>query len=392
MSDERPGGPAGRAFYPRFSAAEMAARRERLDEALAAAGVEHALLYGANRVGSAIAWLCGWPVTREAALVYTPGERDLLLVDFYNHVPNARRMATAAEVEWAGPEAIESAVAELRRRGAAGRRIGVLGPLPHRAFAALEELGEEVLDLGAEYIRLRLVKSEEEIEWARVGAELTDAAVAAMRKRARPGATVHELADAVERAYVRRGGSTHIHYFSATPMDGGDACVPAQWPSSRPLAAGDALTCEVSASWWGYPGQLLRSFTVAAEPSPLYRDLQAVADAAFDAIVAALRPGASAADLVAASAPIEAAGYTIRDDLVHGFVGGYLPPVLGTASRALTPVPEFSFAAGMMVVVQPNVVSRDETAGVQTGELLLVTEDGAESLHDFPRGLRLAGR
>ena len=45
----------------------------------------------------------------------------------------------------------------------------------------------------------------------------------------------------------------------------------------------------------------------------------------------------------------------------------------------------------MTVVVQPNVVTIDESAGVQTGELLLVTEDGAESLHSFERGLLAAG-
>jgi hypothetical protein len=40
----------------------------------------------------------------------------------------------------------------------------------------------------------------------------------------------------------------------------------------------------------------------------------------------------------------------------------------------------------MTVVVQPNVVTRDETAGVQTGELLVVTEGGAEPLHRYDRG------
>ena len=54
-----------------------------------------------------------------------------------------------------------------------------------------------------------------------------------------------------------------------------------------------------------------------------------MADAAFDALFARVRPGATAADLVEASAVIEDAGFTTRDDLVHGFVGGYLPPVLG---------------------------------------------------------------
>jgi Xaa-Pro dipeptidase len=44
----------------------------------------------------------------------------------------------------------------------------------------------------------------------------------------------------------------------------------------------------------------------------------------------------------------------------------------------------------MTVVVQPNVVTPDESAGVQTGELLLVTERGAERLHRYERGLLAA--
>jgi hypothetical protein len=47
-----------------------------------------------------------------------------------------------------------------------------------------------------------------------------------------------------------------------------------------------------------------------------------------------------------------------------------------------------TFASAMTVVAQPNVVTPDEMAGVQTGELLLVTEDGVERLHSYERGLR----
>jgi hypothetical protein len=37
------------------------------------------------------------------------------------------------------------------------------------------------------------------------------------------------------------------------------------------------------------------------------------------------------------------------------------------------------------------VVTTDERAGVQTGELLLVGEDGAHRLHDYERGLLRIG-
>jgi Xaa-Pro dipeptidase len=375
--------------YPRFSDGEMARRHSALAAEMAAADVEHAIVYGANRTGSAVGWLTRWPVTREALAVVTPGEPDLLLVNFYNHVPNARRIAGEAEVRWAGQRPMASAIEELRRRGATGRRIGLIGPLGYRPHAELAAFAGPV-PLDAAHTRLRLRKSDEEIDWLRVGASLTDRAVRALREEAAPGVDERELGNIAERAYVGRGGTTHIHYFGATAMAAPELSVPAQWPAARPLARGDALTCEVSASFWDYSGQLLRTFAVGADPLPLYRELHEVADAAFDAIVERLRPGASAAEVVEASSMIEESGFTIRDDLLHGFVGGYLPPVLGSRSRALEEVPDFTFEAGMTVVVQPNVVTSDERAGVQTGELVLVGEAGAERLHEYERGfLRL---
>jgi hypothetical protein len=38
----------------------------------------------------------------------------------------------------------------------------------------------------------------------------------------------------------------------------------------------------------------------------------------------------------------------------------------------------------MAIVVQPNPITPDEQMGLQLGELTVVGEDGAESLHDVP--------
>ena len=331
----------------RFSDAEMRRRHEAL---AAVADVDHVLVHGANRSGTAVGWLTRWPVTREAIVHVRPGQRDVLYVDFYNHVPNAQRIATEADVRWIG---------EFERPSG---RIGVIGRKARR--------GE--VDLNAAYTRLRLVKSDEEVEWVRRAAELTDAGVKALHEAARPGAHEYELGAAIEAAWLPHGATTHIHYLAATPMAKPTISVPAQWPTDRRLQTGDVLVYEISANFWEYPAQRLGTIFVDAEPTELYRDLLDTAQAAFDAVVARLRAGATAAELWEAAGDIR-----IRDDLVHGFVGGYLPPVLG----ARTPVPDFTFEAGMTVVVQPNVVTADERAGVQVGELLLVTEDGTERLH-----------
>lgn len=377
--------------YPRFSDAEMRRRHDAVAELLRSKDLDHLVVYGANRFGSAVQWLTRWPVTREAYVVVTPGERDALFVDFYNHVPNATQIATDADVSGLEARGPDRPLEELGRRGGAGKRIGLIGPLGYKAHAALSELAGEVVPLDADMTRLRLIKSDEELAWLRVGCALTDAAVEALRVSSVPGASERELGNAVERAYVGLGGTTHIHYFATTSMAEPDMPAPAQWPSSRRLQSGDVLVCEISASWWDYTGQVLRTFTIDASPTPLFLEMHGVADAAFDAVAGKLRAGATAAELVEASSVIEDAGFTIRDDLVHGFVGGYLPPVLGSKSRMLSGVPDFTFEAGMTVVVQPNVCTLDEKAGVQTGELVVVTQDGYERLHDVPRGLIPAG-
>jgi Xaa-Pro aminopeptidase len=148
---------------------------------------------------------------------------------------------------------------------------------------------------------------------------------------------------------------------------------------------GDAVSAEISASFWEHPGQVLRSFTIGEPPTALYRDLHAAADAAFDASCSILKAGTLPQEVIEASRVIERAGFTIIDDLLHGYGGGYLPPILGSTSRPAGAIPDEPFRAGQTVVVQPNVVTRDRKAGVQMGELLLITEQGLERMHRYPR-------
>jgi Xaa-Pro aminopeptidase len=370
-----------------FSAQEYARRRRALEQVMEEAGVGATVLYGANRSGSAVSWLTGWPVTREAHVLVVPGEPDVLLVSFYNHVPEARRRAADADVRFAGDDPAATVVELLHERKLAGRTVGLVGPLPWNQHATLAALAP-VIDLSRAHTRLRLVKSDEEVAALRAAAALTDLAAGALVDGPVAGCTEHELTARIEAAYVARGGMHHIHYLGITPMAAPERSVPAQWPRDRRVEPGDLLTFELSAAVAPeYSGQLLRTVTVGAEPSPDVRRLHDVAEAALAAITDRLRPGVHAEELVAAAEVIEEAGFTTVDDLVHGFGGGYLPPVLGSRSRAIRPTPDFRLAAGMTVVVQPNVATPDLRLGVQTGELLLVTDDGAQRLHTFPAGL-----
>ena len=369
--------------YPRFSDAEYARRHRALQAVMEKSGVDHLLIITDHRTGNAPQWVTGWPGTVEAYVVFKPGEQMTMHVEWYNHFPLAKKLAKGVDVRWGEHRGMALTIAELKRRGA--KRIGLMGPLVARKVRELEK-EFALVELDADYVRLRLIKSEEEIDWLRIGAAFSDAGFRSLLEGTRPGLTERELGNLVERAYVGEGGTTFIHYIGVTPMASPDLFVPPQFHSSRQVQKGDVVFCELSGVFWDYSGQVLRTFSVGTDPTPLYRDLHATAEAAFDAVTQVVRHGTTMEEIVQAASLIEDRGFTVCDDLMHGYGGGYFPPIVGTRSRPAGPLPKMTLEENMTVVVQPNVIARDRPAGVQVGELIRVTKTGFERLHQAPRG------
>jgi Xaa-Pro dipeptidase len=369
--------------YPRFSEEEFLRRRNALAAVMQKHDLDHLLIVTDHRSGNAPQWVTGWPGTVEAYVIFKPGEKMTMHIEWFNHFPLAKKLARDCDVRWGEHHGIDKTIEELKRRGA--RRVGLIGPLlPSKVHKVQEFFKTENLD--ASYVKLRLIKSEEEIDWLRIGAALSDAGFDSLLKNIKVGMTERELGNLVERAYVGEGGTTFIHYIGVTSMERPHLCVPPQFHSSRQVQNGDVVFCELSASWWDYSGQVLRSFAVGAPPTSLYENLHETAEAAFDAVTGVVRHGTTMQEIVTAAGVIEERGYTIYDDLMHGFGGGYFPPVVGSKSRPAGPLPDMTLEENMTVVVQPNVVTRDHKAGVQVGELIRVTKTGFERLHRAPRG------
>jgi Xaa-Pro dipeptidase len=378
--------------YPRFSDAEYARRHRLLGEVMEKAGVDHLLVVTDHRTGNAPQWVTGWPGTVEAYVIFRPGEQMVMHMEWFNHFPLGKKIAKTTDVRWGEHRGMQKTIDELKRRGA--KRVGIMGPLVVSKYRQLET-HFEMVGLDAEYIRLRSIKSEEEIDWLRIGAAFSDAGFAALLAETRPGLTERELGNVVERAYVGHGGTTMIHYVGVTSMANPHIFVPPQHHSPRKVQAGDVVFCELSSFFWDYPGQVLRTFTVGAEATPLYKDLHSTAEAVFDDVTRVVRHGATMQELVDATGIIEKKGFTVCDDLVHGFGGGYMQPILGPKSRPAGPLPDMTLQENMTIVVQPNVTTVNEDwskrAGVQVGELIRVTRTGFERLHKTARGLFRAG-
>src|SRR5207247_852274 len=236
--------------------------------------LDHLLVVTDHRTGNAPQWVTGWPGPVEAYVVFRPGEKMTMHVEWYNHFPLAKRLARDVDVRWGEHRGMQKTIEELKRRGA--RRVGLMGPLLTRKQKELEKYFS-VVELDAEYVRLGTIKSREEIDWLRIGAAFSDAAFESLLHGTKPGMTERELGNLVERAYVGEGGTTLIHYIGVTSMAQPQLFVPPQFHSARRVQRGDVVFCELSGVWWDYAGQVLRSFTVGADPTPLYRDLHAAA-------------------------------------------------------------------------------------------------------------------
>src|SRR5262245_29150842 len=79
--------------YPRFSDAEYDRRRRLLAATMAQKGCDYLLVCGEQRSGTGVQWLTGWPISIEAFVIFKPGEQERMYMEWYNHLPLARKIA-----------------------------------------------------------------------------------------------------------------------------------------------------------------------------------------------------------------------------------------------------------------------------------------------------------
>jgi Xaa-Pro aminopeptidase len=392
--------------WDKFSAAEMDRRYELARGLMDEHGLSALVVFGnsgTNRANMANPfWLSNHLDLHHCYLVVPadPGQEAALYTGLTNHVPNAREVSDVPVIEWGGYDPAGAVSVRLREVGVTSGRIGLVGvnatfsmgmPYLHHARLVEELPGLELVDVTLPYARLRLRKSEEEVEWLRKAAALTDKAIVALAEGAVPGMSEIELVALGEAAYRPDGGMPRIMFLRSMAMDDPSGCLPAQNPSQRRITVGDVIITEFSASYWGYTGQIQRPIFVGAEPTEPWQRMFDVALESYERIMDVLRPGATEADTIRAGSVIGEAGYAIYDDLVHGYGVDIMPPIVDRSCVQWWPwddaepaPPGRTFEEGMAIVVQPNPITPDEQMGLQLGQLAIVRADAAETLHGLP--------
>lgn len=365
-----------------FSPREYERRRKATLALANAAGARSVLAFGENRSGLHVTYLNGWAVTR-AAWLRLDEDSCRMWVQFHNHIPYAKRVVESTDVlDFDRPLPSELLAGE--------EAIATLGAVPSSVGAAARDANVRLISIDREHATLRTIKSAEEVDALRLGAKASDEGARALIGACVPGATDWDLLAAARSAYTRIGGRDHICYICVTDASAPDRDVPSQVPEGRVVTKDSVITFELSASVaMEYPGQVLRT-VVLDEPSDVIQGLHDVAMSARTYLRQLVRSGVPAADLVEAGSAIEASGFTTRDDLFHGLGMGYLPPIGTSPSRIPSFKPTEVLQSGMAVVIQPNVTTLDHSAGVQTGEMVVVTDSGFEEIHRIPEGLVVA--
>jgi Xaa-Pro aminopeptidase len=170
---------------------------------------------------------------------------------------------------------------------------------------------------------------------------------------------------------------------SAGGHDPGSGPLPARLPITIDLWPRD----DASGCW----ADMTRTF-VNGEVTPATAELRDIARAALEAARAAARPGIGGRALYDIAAEIvEQAGFptqrtrTPGETLSHGFYFGlghgvglevHEPPGLGLAGGD-------ALVAGDVIAIEPGVEGIEGVGGVRFEDLLLITEDGCETLTDY---------
>ena len=230
--------------------------------------------------------------------------------------------------------------------------------------------GTQVQDKSDVIGRMRAAKSPAEVECIREAGRITAQGFAAAMKGIRPGMNEFDLQETVEHAY-RTNGARELA-FRTIAGGGFNATVLHYHGNDQALADGELVVLDSGAKHCGYSADVTRTLPVNGRFSPRQRELYEIVLRAQLAAIAAVRPGATLAEIDAAGRKVIAdAG--LGDAFIHG-MGHHL----GLETHDSTPAG--GLEVGSVITIEPGVYLPSERIGIRIEDDVAVTEGGHEVL------------
>jgi len=411
-------------YYPRLSTAERDRRWDAIRKRMLMAGVDALVL-----LGSDIYWDMGNANIRyvSGGIAAKMGSNLLFFLDqdpvLYNSVAHMSRPfhLQASLGGWVEDIRIGHGVpelaAELKDRGLGRGHIGLVGfsstiqTTPTFLHGDIEQLNEtlpdaRITDFSYALQELRIVKSEEEIGFARKAGVIARKTLDALVAGAHAGATEAEAYADMVRAQIANGGEPNIFNLLAS----GPADHPREelWhllhgldqpasPTTRPLAEGDVVVTEWHTKYGGYLVHTEYTLHVGPRPPAGLQRLFDVALECYEASRVAFQPGNTLRDAVAAiRKPAARAGIDWVELGFHAmglaspeFPTIVLQPGYGTPTLSGDRIGDLRLEEGMVFGNNFDLFDPSWRAdvGVMYGGCMVVRPGGAEILVDMPQEL-----
>ena len=383
----------GEKVRPTFSASEMSRRLESLRAHMAERQIDACLFTSIHNIHYFSDFLyCSFG--RIYGLVVTQEGQTTISANIDGGQPWRRTFGdNVAYTDWHR----DNYFVAVKRLIPDGSRVGI--ELDHVTVENLRKLqgalpAAELVDVSRPAMRMRMVKSDEEIAWIRESARVADVGGAAGVEAIAVGVPEYEVALHATQAMVREIGRSQPHvelmdtwtwFSSGINTDGAHNPV-----TSRRIERGDILSLNCFPMPAGYYTALER--TLFAEECPdAHLRLWNINVEVHEAGIALIRPGARCCDIAAELNTIyERHGLLPNRTFGYGHSFGVLCHYYGREAG-------LELREDVTTVLEPNmVVSMEPMIMIPEGEpgaggyrehnILVVTEDGAEDITGFPYG------
>jgi Xaa-Pro aminopeptidase len=338
-----------------------AARRRRAQLLIQEMAADAALITAAPNVR----YLTGLASSNAALLLPATGENALLATDS-RYTGAAQR--DAPDLELLTERFIEGKLAiEAARRGV--RRLAFEAhemTVERHAELTAKADGVATIPFGHKIESLRMVKDPDELATLKVACELSDAALAEVLPKIRPGMSERTLATQIDHTMALLGADRPA--FDTIVASGPNGAIPHHAPTDRALERGDLVTIDFGALHDGYHADMTRTVAIG-EPAAWQREIYDLVALAQRTGIAALTDGVEAGAVDAAAREvIEAAGHAahFQHGLGHG-VGLEIheAPMLGYGRTG-------KLTDRVPVTVEPGVYL-PRMGGVRIEDVLVVT-------------------
>ncbi len=219
--------------------------------------------------------------------------------------------------------------------------------------------------------KMRLIKSEEELELLRESTRLNEQVFNLIYNTLEPGQTEREIALAIELTMHELGAEKPS--FDTIVAFGTNAAKPHAVPTERVLQSGDLVLIDMGLVYKGYCSDMTRTF-VAGKPKKLYRERHRIVRQAQLAGMEAIREGARCNQVDKAARDVmkkNGYGAAFQHSLGHGVgLAVQEEPRLSSRSRK-------KLKKGMVVTVEPGLYL-PEWGGIRLENIVAVTQDGCE--------------